>query len=199
MSTSKRAGSFPVLRIDDGVALIDTVKARGGWVAYALTKNGILATRFARRTKRDALLQLKEERRLERFAMESGPDSVVAPWRGVLKEAADQKDVDMSAVPLDETGLTDFTRRVYRRVRRIPRGRTMTYGDVAKQVGRPGAARAVGQVMARNSLAPFVPCHRVIGSDGRLCGFSSEGGLKLKAEMLEREGVTMRQGDRVTR
>lgn len=69
--------------------------------------------------------------------------------------------------PVDLRGLADFDRRVYEAVRAIPVGGTMTYGDVAAAVGSPGAARAVGNAMARCPLFPLVPCHRVVrASDG---------------------------------
>ena len=71
--------------------------------------------------------------------------------------------------------------------RAIPRGETLTYGQLAAKAGYPGAARAVGQVMARNCLPLLIPCHRVVGSNG-LHGFSAPGGLATKQRLLEIEG-----------
>jgi methylated-DNA-[protein]-cysteine S-methyltransferase len=88
-------------------------------------------------------------------------------------------------VPLKVEG-TDFTRRVYEVVRRIPPGETRTYAQVARAAGRPGAARAVGNAMANNRLCLFVPCHRVVGSTG-LGGFSGSGGLAQKRLLLDLE------------
>jgi methylated-DNA-[protein]-cysteine S-methyltransferase len=80
----------------------------------------------------------------------------------------------------------EFARRVLTAVRRIPRGRVATYGDVAALAGRPRAARAVGNIM-RNCAAPDVPCHRVIAAGGRLGGY---GGQEItKRAMLAQEGV----------
>ena len=118
---------------------------------------------------------------------EKAPAGLAAPWRSVLKKAFDLEAVDLSAVPLDERDWTDFTRKVYRRVRQIPRGKVRTYGEVARAAGSPGAARAVGQAMARNPVAPVVPCHRVVGSDGGMRGFSAPGGVAQKARMLQEE------------
>jgi methylated-DNA-[protein]-cysteine S-methyltransferase len=87
--------------------------------------------------------------------------------------------------PLDLEGLTAFSRQVMELVRAIPRGRTATYGDIAARAGRPGAARAVGQVMHRNPVPLFVPCHRVLGADGSLTGFA--GGLDAKRALLDLE------------
>jgi len=92
-------------------------------------------------------------------------------------------------VPLDLTGLTDFQQAVLRACRAIDYGTTTTYGALAAAVGRPGAARAVGAVMARNPIPLIIPCHRVLGADGRLGGFSAEGGVDVKRRMLRLEGL----------
>jgi O-6-methylguanine DNA methyltransferase len=76
---------------------------------------------------------------------------------------------------------------VYRIVAAIPPGKTKSYKDVAAGTGNPRAARAIGSVMRKNPWAPFVPCHRVIGSDGNMCGYGGSGGVELKAAFLEYE------------
>jgi len=86
---------------------------------------------------------------------------------------------------LDLSGLPDFTARVLRVVAAIPYGQTKSYGEVARLAGSPRAARAVGQVMHNNPLPLFVPCHRVVGSDGSLVGFGS--GLANKSAILDME------------
>ena len=88
---------------------------------------------------------------------------------------------------LDPSIGTHFQRRVWAITRAIPRGETRTYGQIAREAGSAGAARAVGQAMARNPWPIIVPCHRVVGHDGRLTGFG--GGLPMKQRMLEMEGV----------
>lgn len=91
----------------------------------------------------------------------------------------------------DRTAPTVFTRRVLHVLRRIPQGRVVTYGDVARMAGRPGAARAVGQIM-RRADEPGLPYHRVIAAGGRLGGF---GRLpQMKADLLTAEGHTVRRG-----
>ncbi len=87
-------------------------------------------------------------------------------------------------VELDLSGFTPFQRRVFSAVREIPRGKTMTYSEVAALAGSPGAARAVGQVMAGNPFAIIVPCHRVVAKEGR-GGF--RWGLDVKKRLLEME------------
>ena len=84
-------------------------------------------------------------------------------------------------------GLSAFTRAVYHAVARIPRGRTMTYAQVAAAIGRPAAVRAVGNALNRNPFAPDVPCHRVVRSDGTVGGFAS--GPRRKQALLRSEGA----------
>ena len=97
--------------------------------------------------------------------------------------------VDLGDTPLDMDGLGDLDRRVYDVARTIPPGRTMSYGDVATRLGDPTLARAVGQALGRNPFAIVVPCHSVVGADGRLTGFSANGGVATKERMLVIEGA----------
>ncbi len=91
-------------------------------------------------------------------------------------------------VDLNLEGYSPFTRRVLEQVHTIPYGETRTYGEVARAIGRPGAARAVGQVMRRNPLPLIVPCHRVVARTGP-GGFTSPAGIqeKLNMQAWERE------------
>ena len=93
----------------------------------------------------------------------------------------------------DWAGLTPFCRKVLEACARIPYGQTVSYGQLARRVGRGGAARAVGQALARNPVPIIIPCHRVITSQGRLGGFSAEQGVALKRRLLAMEAGT---GDR---
>jgi len=88
------------------------------------------------------------------------------------------------SVPLDMYG-TEFQRAVWRAVARIPYGETRAYADIAREVGRPNACRAVGAANGANPLPLLVPCHRVLGKDGSLTGYG--GGLSLKAWLLNME------------
>lgn len=89
------------------------------------------------------------------------------------------------AFPLDLRG-TDFQVACWRALLAIPYGETRTYADIARAVGRPQGFRAVGMANNRNPIAIVVPCHRVIASDGTLCGYG--GGLDIKRKLLELEG-----------
>lgn len=89
---------------------------------------------------------------------------------------------------LDPQG-TEFQRRVWTALLTIPYGQTRSYGQIADQIGTPGAARAVGLANARNPIAVIVPCHRVIGANGKLTGYG--GGLDRKRALLELENRNM--------
>ena len=92
-------------------------------------------------------------------------------------------------VPVDLSGRSDFSAAVLNDLRRVAPGRTVTYGELAARAGRPGAARAVGRIMGANPVPILVPCHRCLGADGSLIGFSAAGGTYLKARLLFAEGV----------
>lgn len=97
------------------------------------------------------------------------------------------KDRELFDLALDLQGITDFQHQVYAQLMAVEYGRVVTYGDLAKQVGRPELARAVGQAVGANPVPIVIPCHRVVASDGRLGGFS--GGLPTKVALLRIEGV----------
>lgn len=94
---------------------------------------------------------------------------------------------DLADLPLDMEGVPEFHRKVYAVARAIPPGEVLSYGEVARRLGEPGAARAVGQALGKNPFAPVVPCHRVLAAGGRAGGFSAEGGTTTKLRMLEIE------------
>jgi methylated-DNA-[protein]-cysteine S-methyltransferase len=107
-----------------------------------------------------------------------------------LEQYAAGEPVDLRGVAIDENHLTQFGRRVVAACRRIPAGQTRTYGQLAAVCGSPGAARAVGHVMATNRYPIVVPCHRVVGANGSLGGFSAPQGLAMKRRMLSLEDAT---------
>ncbi len=96
---------------------------------------------------------------------------------------------DLRDVTLDETGVDEFRRAVYAATRAVGPGETATYGEIARAIGRPDAARAVGAALGGNPFPIVVPCHRVVGSTGALTGFSAPGGLATKRRLLEIEGA----------
>jgi methylated-DNA-[protein]-cysteine S-methyltransferase len=89
---------------------------------------------------------------------------------------------------IDWTKYTPFQQKVYKAILKIPKGQVWTYGQVARKIGKPKAARAVGQALSRNMDAPMIPCHRVIASNGDMRGYSAPGGIKYKIKLLKKEG-----------
>ena len=86
---------------------------------------------------------------------------------------------------------TKFQLKVWAYLRKIPRGSVKTYSQVAKGIGKPLAVRAVANAIGKNPLAPKIPCHRVIRSDGSLGGYSGRGGIKQKLKLLRSEKVAI--------
>jgi methylated-DNA-[protein]-cysteine S-methyltransferase len=93
-------------------------------------------------------------------------------------------------IPIITDGLSLFAMQVLDTCRDIRFGETISYGGLAKEIGRAGAARAVGRALAKNPLPLIIPCHRVVRSDGKIGGFSAAGGITLKKRMLKLERQT---------
>lgn len=110
--------------------------------------------------------------------------AVLAPFRDQFLAFLHGRRRDFD-LPLAPQG-TPFQHEVWRALRQVPFGATTSYAQLAARIGRPAAVRAVGAANGRNPLAIVVPCHRVIGRDGRLTGFA--GGLAAKATLLALEG-----------
>ncbi len=108
---------------------------------------------------------------------------------------------DDAVIPVDLQDRPAFDQRVLGEVRRVVWGETASYGDIAKRVGAPRAARAVGGALGRNPISLLIPCHRIIAGDGTLGGYGGTGWLdrdrqlSRKEALLLREGVTVRRRD----
>lgn len=172
-----------------------------GWVALAASRRGVLLVTLPTASEREAIAAA--DAALGRpFApllgapQEPAVASLLARLGQDIADYFTGKPVDFGAYPLDLAG-TPFVEAVRAVVRAIPYGRTRSYGEVAGLVGRPGAARAVGQVMAKNPVPVVIPCHRVVGATNHLHGFG--GGLPLKERMLRMEGVAFAGPGRVAR
>ncbi len=98
---------------------------------------------------------------------------------------------DLSFIACDFRGIDPFAEKVYAATRAIPAGETLTYGDIASKLGDKRFAQQVGQTLGRNPFPIIVPCHRVVGANGRLTGFSACGGTETKLKLLEIEGASI--------
>lgn len=117
-------------------------------------------------------------------------DRALASVRRVVERRIAGKDLE-EKLPLDLHG-TPFQLAVWREILRIPPGETLSYGDVARKIGKPNAFRAVAQACGANPVPIVVPCHRVVASKGKLGGYT--GGLDRKIALLKAEGVTDLRG-----
>jgi methylated-DNA-[protein]-cysteine S-methyltransferase len=154
-----------------------------GWVGIAWSTRGLVGLTLPQPTKADALRQLPAS---SSPLPEAAPGLDMDALTDKLRRYFEGQEVHFDE-PLDPGIGTRFQQRVWAITRAIPRGQTRTYGDIAREAGSPGAARAVGQSMARNPWPMVVPCHRVVGQDGSLTGFG--GGLTMKEQMLTMEGA----------
>jgi methylated-DNA-[protein]-cysteine S-methyltransferase len=173
-----------------GFALFDTPIGRCG---IAWGDRGIVAVQLPER--REAETRARMVRRFP-GAVEAAPPTVVQRAVENIVGLLRGETVDLSAVALDLEGVPAFHRRVYEAARRIPAGRTISYGEIAQRIGARGAARAVGQALGRNPFAIVVPCHRVLAAGGRVGGFSANGGIDTKLRLLTIEGTHRQQSPR---
>ncbi len=116
-------------------------------------------------------------------------DDAVAGMQALLAGGT----ADLRQVPIELGGIAPFEREVYAATRRLAPGHTCTYGELARAIGHPHAARAVGAALGRNPWPLVVPCHRVLGADGRMVGFSAPGGVATKRRLLEIEGAALQR------
>lgn len=122
-------------------------------------------------------------------ATEAEPPSFVADAVALAVRLLAGEKVDLGGIPVEPEGASELERKVYEAARRIPCGEVRTYGEIAREIGAPGAAQAVGAALGRNPVPIVVPCHRVLASGGRSGGFSAPGGVDTKFRMLEIEGA----------
>ena len=167
----------------EGFTLFDTVIGRCG---IAWGGRGVVGVQLPEKRDLETRARL-----LQRFP--GGHESAAPPE---VQRAVDDitallrgEATDLSGVRLDMEGLSPFHRRVYEAARTIPSGTTFSYGDIAAQLGAPGAARAVGQALGRNPFAIVVPCHRVLAAGGKIGGFSANGGAATKLRLLSIEAA----------
>ena len=158
-------------------------KTPAGSLALAATDKGLVRLFFCTRKDYDDFLA-------ENHPLEAAPNAIVKDAVNQVEEYFKGKRSKFD-LPLDLTGQTPFRTKVLRECARIPFGRVLTYANLAGKAGNPRASRAAGGAMAHNPIALIIPCHRVVGSDRGLHGFSSPGGLKTKAILLAHEGVAV--------
>lgn len=163
------------------------MKAHPAWIAQTRIETPWGAMRLARSARGLAGVWLPGQAH-EPPPFDGLPVEADHPWFQAAAQALnDWPERDPEALPpLDPQG-TAFQLAVWTQLRRIPRGGSTTYGEIAQVLGNPTASRAVGAAVGRNPIGILVPCHRVIGKDGSLTGYA--GGLALKTQLLQAEGL----------
>ena len=158
-----------------------------GFCGIAWSERGIarfqLPTKSAETTERLLLRRVP-------VAEPNQPPPAIAEAVAEVKRYFEGKETDFSDLKLDLEDQGMLFKQIYAATRKIPWGRTTTYGALAKELGAgPEMARDVGQAMAKNPVALIIPCHRVLAAGGKVGGFSAPGGASTKLRMLELEGV----------
>ncbi len=155
-----------------------------GYVGLAVSEETVIRTTLPEPDELSALLRMAET--------EIGPDTeevddFVESVMDMIASYCAGEPVDLTSVSVDDSGATEFTREVREACRTIPRGEVRTYRWLAEQAGNPAASRAAGRAMATNPVPLLVPCHRVVGSNGKLTGFGGSSGIRLKERLLRME------------
>jgi methylated-DNA-[protein]-cysteine S-methyltransferase len=162
-----------------GYAVFHTIQ---GWMGCLSSQYGLLRTTLPQTTPQQALEMLDPTIKQAVWSPNSFADIIP-----MFTEYFDGKRSELHCV-LDFGRATPFQKQVWETTRSIPYGQTQSYGWVARRIGKPAAVRAVGQALGKNPLPIVVPCHRVIASNGSLCGFG--GGLEMKRSLLQLEGAS---------
>jgi methylated-DNA-[protein]-cysteine S-methyltransferase len=133
--------------------------------------------------------RMATEKRLGAVASRGEPPPWAKQLIAAIRRYVAGERVDFAAVALDLAAVGEFRRAVYEAARSVAWGQTTTYGELARRIGFPWGARAVGRALARNPVPLIVPCHRILARDQRAGGFSAYGGTLTKRRLLALEGV----------
>lgn len=155
-----------------------------GTLAIAWTNKGICAVQLSEESKEKTIQQLRK--RLPN-AQEAEPSTIVKRTIHLLTQHLSGSVQDFSGIPLDLTGLQPFSQKVYEATRAVKAGSVASYSDIALKVGAPDASRAVGRALGTNPVPIIIPCHRIIGKNGAMTGFSAYGACDTKMRLLSIE------------
>jgi len=147
-----------------------------GWSAFIHNEKGEVEKLFLPTTRQKACGYIKSVARKRLPAVES-----------LVRDYFNGRKVSFNSVAVSQNGGTQFEKRVYKALRKLPYGSVISYAGLAEKAGSKGAARAAGTAMSKNRLPLIIPCHRVIKSDGSVGKFTSDGGEPLKRKMLSLE------------
>jgi methylated-DNA-[protein]-cysteine S-methyltransferase len=166
-------------------------KTKWGWIGLAVTERGVSALVLPKPSRRAAERELQHAGAVDETSSNGAGRAAAAHLKAarIAVEAYLDGKARSFALPLDWGDHSSFQMKVWEALRGIPYGRVRSYGWVARKIGRPRAARAVGAACGANPVPLLVPCHRVVAGDGSLGGFS--GGLPNKKRLLTLEGIRL--------
>lgn len=169
------------IRNERGVSIRILKESLIGPISIVTNTNGLLRLSFISKEDIASLYEYEKEGDAQSVRnANKALEELELYFTGKLKEFSVQTELG---------DLTTFQKDVLQETAKIPFGEVMTYGEIAIRIGKPNAARAVGGALARNPISIVIPCHRVIGYDKHLHGFSSPNGITAKAKLLLHEGV----------
>ena len=157
-----------------------------GWFGIVGSDRSVTALTFGHRRPKEVHARLQAR---DVIAPHDSPRDWWPELQRRLQDYAGGAPDDFADVEVDAGSLTRFQAKVLASLRSVGYSETITYGELADRAGSPRAARAVGRVMATNSIPIIIPCHRVVASGGRIGGYSAPSGLTMKQRLLSLEGV----------
>ncbi len=169
--------------VDSYGVYLSVLETRLGRIGVAYRGRGIVSLQLPRPTQEQAWRDLEKEFP-EGVRREDVPDAITRELCAYAEGRCKEFDL-----PVDLSAARPFQRAVLTAIAKIPFGETRSYGWVARAIGKPGAARAVGQALHTNPIPIIIPCHRIVASDGSLGGYG--GGVPMKIKLLRLEGVAV--------
>lgn len=157
-----------------------------GWAGLAWNDAGLIGAHLP---ERDAAIARVSFKRRFPDIVEADPTPAITSVMTDIRALLRGEKPNLLNAQLDLTRVSDFNAKVYAIARAIPPGETLTYGEIAVQLGDKFLAQQVGQALGKNPWPIVVPCHRVTAADGKLGGFSARGGVETKIKLLEIEGA----------
>ncbi|MEL7215200.1 MAG: methylated-DNA--[protein]-cysteine S-methyltransferase [Pseudomonadota bacterium] len=161
-----------------------------GTCGIAWRRDMVIATRLPDAEPETTRRRLADQTKGE----EAAPPQIIRHAITAITALLEGERPDLNAIICDQGETDPFAVEVYALTRQLGIGETTTYGAIARQIGDVALSRRVGQTLGRNRLPIIVPCHRVMGADGKLTGFSASGGVDTKLRMLAIEGATLGKG-----
>ncbi|TWT61214.1 methylated-DNA--[protein]-cysteine S-methyltransferase [Rubinisphaera italica] len=162
-----------------------------GWCAIAGREETVSRVVIGCETRLQTEEYLQKQLKSQNVSFDIREENWFQECRVALQNYASGEPINLNVFTVDLNHLTRFQQKILRLVQKIPSGHLETYGKIATRSGHPGAARAVGGALSKNPVPLIIPCHRVVGSSGKLTGFTAPQGLTLKQRLLDLEQLAI--------